>query len=189
MERWLALDHSQLFLTSKVTSLFYQTAQQLVTVFISLIETKQTRFAEIIWVLLIEMALLLADQELNRKMIIIRKRSRMNIWGWVGISDFSQGSGGKQWVGSLPNHNLDHILNCSWEGVCRSPFQTLSAVHSLLYLSQLPCVPQHTTTTINVRNFSSEAPVFWKSPPWSLPHRLTLAHQTSTENKYPFSLF
>lgn len=122
MERWLALDHSQLFLTSKVTSLFYQTAQQLVTVFISLIETKQTRFAEIIWVLLIEMALLLADQELNRKMIIIRKRSRMNIWGWVGISDFSQGSGGKQWVGSLPNHNLDHILNCSWEGVCRSPF-------------------------------------------------------------------
>lgn len=145
MESWLASDHSQLFLTSKVTSLSYQTAQQLVTVLISLIETKQTRFAEIIWVLLIEMALLLAaEQELNRKMIIIRKRSRMNIWGWVGIGDFSQGSGEKQWAGCLPNHNLDHILNRGWEGVCRSPFtDPLCCPLPLLPLSASLCTSTH----------------------------------------------
>lgn len=80
LERSPASDHSQLFLTSKVPSPSYQRAQQLRTVLISLIETEQVRFAEIIWILVIEMPLLLAAvQEPNRKTTIIRKRLRMNI--------------------------------------------------------------------------------------------------------------
>ena len=120
---WLASDNCQVFLTSKVTSPSYQTAQQLVTILISLTETKQSRFAEIIWVLLLEMALLLAaKQELNRKIIIIRKRSRMNIWGWAGVGDFSQGSGEEEWASCLlPTLQLGSHFNLQLGGSLRVP--------------------------------------------------------------------
>ena len=109
LERWPASGHSQLFQTSNVTSPTYQTAQQLVTTLGSLTETTQTRFAEILWVLLTEMALLLAaEEELKRQAIIIRKRLRMNIWGWPGIGDFCHGHGEKKWaVCLLPKLQLE----------------------------------------------------------------------------------
>lgn len=88
LETWPTSDHSQLFLTSEVTSPSYQMVWQLWTMLIILIQPKRARFAKIIWLfLLIEIELLpTAEQELNMKIIIISRRLKGKYlrmgWSW-----------------------------------------------------------------------------------------------------------
>lgn len=143
----------------------------------NLIWTKQSRLAEIVWDLLIKVVhMLAAEQEL----IIVRKMTGLNTWGYAGVGACSQGSGKEQRGRCL-------LLKMPfWTAVGQENLGTWEKWYPFTY--SLLSTPSSTSLSSLVDLdicLQLLMLVFQRSPLLALPHWLTPAHQISTVSVLP----